>query len=342
MSDEAWLPPEQTATRKWPVVGERAPTPEALDPARWRLTVGGLVERPHDYAQAELRALCDREVRADLHCVTRWSRRDMVFTGLPLAALLEVAKPRPEARYVRFTAYSPRAHDTGLPIEVARADTWLVHSADGAPLTVEHGAPLRTLTLGRYLYKSLKWVRSVELLSAPALGYWERTDGYHENADPWPGTERYVSGSVTPEALARFRGATDLSGHRGRTLRGLDLRGWRPATRALSGLALKDCDLRGADLSGCDLRGTNLTMARLAGARLDDADLTGADLEGAWLAGASLRRACLRGAFLTAATLFEPGEGPAADVTGALFGGATGLLEDALAWLARQPVGEGP
>lgn len=333
------LPPDQVATRKWPVVGERAPSPEGLDLEAWRLTVGGLVEAPRSYTLAEIRSLGTRTLTADLHCVTRWSRFGMAFGGLPLSDLLEAARPLPEATYVRFVAYSERHHDTGLPLDVARRDTWLVHSAEGAPLTVEHGAPLRTLTVGRYLYKSLKWVRAIELLPAPALGYWEREDGYHEGADPWPGTQRYATGSVPPEVLARFRAATDFSPFRGKTVRGLDLRRWRPATTDLSRLALKDCDFRGADLSGCDLRGANLTMGNFRGARLDGADLTGADLEGAFLAGANLRGADLGLTYLTGASFFDGPEGAPedlADVTGARFEGAMGLLEGPLTWLVRQ------
>ena len=43
------LPPRQQATRKFPVVGERAPTPEALDVHQWRLRVTGEVEQPQTW-----------------------------------------------------------------------------------------------------------------------------------------------------------------------------------------------------------------------------------------------------------------------------------------------------
>ncbi len=337
----AWLPPDQTATRKWPVVGERAPLPACLDLDGWTFEVRGLVRRPLAISPKALIARGTATLTTDLHCVTRWSRREMTFTGLPIASLLAEAEPLAEATYVRFVSFSPRAHDTGLPLEVARRDTWLVHAAEGEALSVAHGAPLRTVTVGRYLYKSLKWVRRIELLAEPRLGYWEREDGYHENADPWPGDQRYVGGSLPPDQLARFRTATDFAPWRGRTLRGLDLRGFRPATRDLAGLALKDCDLRGAVLDDCDLRGANLTMARLAGARLLRADLTGADLEGAWLAGADLSGACLRGTSLNGTTFFEP-DGSAARLDGARFAGATGLLESQAAFVLASGLAEPP
>jgi uncharacterized protein YjbI with pentapeptide repeats len=177
----------------------------------------------------------------------------------------------------------------------------------------------------------------IEVLDAPQLGWWEREDGYHDNADPWPGDERYVTGAVRPEVSARLRDATDLAPYRGRTLRGLDLQGWRPRSLDLRGLQLKDCDLRGADLSGCDLRGANFTLSNLRGAVLVDCLAEGVDLEGAWLMGADLRRADMRCASLNGTTLFAPDEA-FAQVDAARFEGAAGLLEPQLAWLAGQPV----
>ena len=114
------LPPGQTATRKFPVVGETAPPPEALDLAAWRLTVDGLVERPLSLSHAEVLALPQSELVADIHCVTSWSHLGMRLQGVPLAVVLDLAAPAPEARFVRFEAYSARRHDTSLPLDLAR------------------------------------------------------------------------------------------------------------------------------------------------------------------------------------------------------------------------------
>ncbi|MCB9553649.1 MAG: molybdopterin-dependent oxidoreductase [Myxococcales bacterium] len=334
-----WLPPDQIATEKFPVVGERHPRPEALDPERWSLTLDGLVTRPLVLAWADYLALPHRELVMDIHCVTRWSRRATRFTGIPLAELLDRAEPLPAAAFVRFVAWSERDHDTGLPLALAREATWLVHAADGAPLAVEHGGPLRTVTPGRYFYKSLKWIRRVELCAAPALGYWERTDGYHDNADPWPGDERFIAGSLRPAELDALRRGDQLARWRRQTVRGADLRRWDPPTRALGALLLKNCDLRGAHLAGADLRGANFSLSDLRGADLRDADLRGADLEGANLAGADLRGADLRDTALTATSFYL---GDAADprepalVAGLRHDGATGLLEGIAEWLAGQ------
>lgn len=331
--DASWLPPDQVPTRKWPVVGERGPSAAALDPATWHLEVSGAVVRPLHFNAAAVAAWPSQAFTTDVHCVTRWSRRAMTFEGRRLAELLDAAAPLPDACTVRFVAWSEREHDTTLPLDEARARCWLVHRAEGAPLPPEHGGPLRVVTEGRYFYKSLKWVRRIELLTEHRLGYWEREDGYHDHADPWPGDERYISGSLKPASRERFLAAADLAPYRTTTLRKVDLSGWQPATRDLRDLKLKGCDLRGAVLAGCDLRGINLSLSDLRGADLRGADLRGADLEGAWLQGADLRDADLRDAALTAATFEHGGQG--ARLAGARLEGASGLLEDQAAYVAR-------
>jgi DMSO/TMAO reductase YedYZ molybdopterin-dependent catalytic subunit len=323
------VPPGQVLTRRFPVVGERAPAPGAA----WRLEVDGLVARPLSLALDQALALPGGTLRMDVHCVTGWTRRAMTFQGAPLAALLERAGPLPAARFVRFVARSERDHDTSLPLEIARG-AWLAHGADGAPLSPEHGGPLRLVTPGRYFYKSLKWLRRIELLAEDRLGYWERESAYHNGADPWPGDQRYRTGSLDPARLARLRAAADFSrwrGPRGLVL-GADLRGWAPATLALGAVALKACDLRGAQLGGADLTGANLTRSDLRGADLSGADLRGADLEGANLEGADMTGADLSGAALTAAHFVG------ARVGGLRLAGAWGLLEDQEAWLRAQGV----
>ncbi|MEE8524488.1 MAG: molybdopterin-dependent oxidoreductase [Thermoanaerobaculia bacterium] len=327
------LPPGQTATRKFPVVGEKVPAAGAVDLARWRLIVDGRVARPLDLGWEDLIALPQSDLVADIHCVTGWSQRAMRFGGLPLRRLLDRSRPLADARFVRFTAYSDHSHDTSLPLDLALEDTWLVHSFDGEPLAAEHGYPLRTVTPSRYFYKSLKWVRRIELLTDDRLGTWERESAYHNRGDPWAGDERFTSGSVDPVKLERFRNAAAFDRFRGsrKVMLGLDLRDWQPEHRDLRDLHLKNCDLRGARLAGCDLRSSNLSLSDLRQASLAGADLRGADLEGADFAGADLTDADFRGTLLSATRFFErrPDGGLlAAKVDGLLLEGSSGLLEE--------------
>lgn len=334
------LPPGQVETRKFPVVGERQPPPAALDLDRFRLEVEGLVARPLSLRYEDVLALPQSTLRADIHCVTGWSHFGMTLTGTPLDTVLARAEPTAEARFVRFIAHSDRDHDTSLPLDVARADTWIVHSRDGAPLAPEHGFPLRTVTPSRYFYKSLKWLRRIELLADDVQGFWERESSYHDIGDPWAGDQRFHTGSVAPEKIARFRNATSFARFRGikRMMIGVDLMGWSPRSRDLGNLFLKRCDLRGADLRDADLRGANLSLTNLRDADLSRADLTGADLEGADFVGADLTGANLEDCALSATRFcetLEDGTVVGAKVAGLRHRGAFGLLESQEAYLAK-------
>ncbi|MDR3415701.1 MAG: molybdopterin-dependent oxidoreductase [Nevskia sp.] len=335
-----WLPPGQASTAKFPLVGEAEPAP-GLDEAGWRLQVGGLVSRPLELDLTQLLALPQQERSIDIHCVTGWSRRDVTMRGVPLATLLEGAGVSPQACFVRFVAHSLRGHDTSLPLPLALADTWLVHWMDGAPLPREHGGPVRTVTPGRYFYKSLKWLARIELLAADAPGYWERESAYHNEADPWR-EQRFDQARVaTAGETRRLREAEDFAPFRGRVLLKARLGGWRPRSLDLKGLQLKYCSFRGAVLAGADLRGANLSLGNFEGADLRGCDFGGADLEGASFAGADLRGASLVDTALSATRFFRDfggGQRLAAKVEGLRLERARGLLEDQAEFLRNAGV----
>lgn len=320
------LPPGQIETKRFPIVGERRPSP---DISAWTLSIGGLVADPRSLTLDEYMALEHRQITFDIHCVTSWTRRDSSFRGVPVAELVD---PLPTARFVSFTAYSERDHHTSLPVEFALQHSWVVHEFEDEPLTVEHGGPVRVVTPGRYFYKSIKWLKGMELLAEDRLGWWEVNSSYHNNGDPAPGDQRFTTGSLRPEQLARFVAADNLDKYRGRVMIGLDLRDWEPRTRDLRRLHLKNCDLRGIDLSGADLRVCNLSLSDLSGADLAGADLVGSDLEGADFTSANLTGADLSETALSA-TRFDD-----ARVEGARFASAWGLLEGQVSYLRSRGV----
>lgn len=331
------LPPGQIETRRFPIVGERAPSRDlAEDPDSWQLEVTGLVSDPLDIDLASFLARAARDIRFDIHCVTSWTRFDTTFTGMPLADILDEAGSEERARFASFTAYSERDHHTSLPLDVALESSWLVHSVDGGPLALEHGGPVRVVTPGRYFYKSLKWVRRIELLAEDRPGWWEESSSYHNNADPSTGTERFTTGSLRPSQLLRFQEAGSYDKYRSRVMLGLDLRAWQPQTRDLSRLHLKNCDLRDVDLSHADMRGCNLSLSDLRRADLTGTDLSGSDLEGADFSGANLTNADLSGCALSA-TRFASESGEAG-VSGLILEGSWGLVEDQEAFLDSRGV----
>ncbi|HEU4916379.1 MAG TPA: molybdopterin-dependent oxidoreductase [Acidimicrobiia bacterium] len=329
------LPPGQIETKRFPIVGERSPSHELSDPQRWRLEIVGLVHHPISLDLDTFLTRADRELVFDIHCVTSWTRFGARWTGLPLRDLLAEAKPLEDARFVSFEAYSERGHHTSLPLSLARDDCWLVHAFEGAPLEVGHGGPVRVVTPSRYFYKSLKWVKRIALLAEDRPGWWEAGSFYHNNADPWAGDERFTSGSIRPDQVARFVAAPNYDKYRGRVMMGLDLRAWVPSSLDLRRLYLKNCDLRGVSLPGADMRESNLSLSDLRGADLRRANLAGSDLEGVNFAGADLSEADLSGSALSA-TRFVDGSG-AAHLEGAIFEDSFGLVEEQEEFVGRTP-----
>jgi hypothetical protein len=298
--------------------------------------VRGEVEKPFDLDLPSFLALPQKPVRFDIHCVTSWTRFDTEFSGMPLRDILDGAGVTPSARFVSFTAYSDRDHHTSLPLDVALGSSWLVHQVDGQALDPGHGGPVRVVTPGRYFYKSIKWIKRIDLLAEDRPGWWEENSSYHNNADPTTGSERFTSGSLRPEQLARFVAAGSYDKYRGRVMLGLDLRDWVPANKNLTRLYLKNCDLRGVDLSGADLRGCNLSLSDFRGANLAGADLSGSDVEGANFAGADLTDVDFSDSALSATRFIDGGQ--EARVMGMDISGTWGLVEEQEEFLASEGV----
>ncbi len=185
-SERVRVPPGQFVTNGWPVLHYGA-VPR-FDPKTWTFRVWGLVEQPIELSYDEFRQLPTVEVVADIHCVTRWSKLGMSWEGVPARYLLELVRPKPEARFV--IAHAEHGFTANLPLEALDDDdVLLAHRADGHDLTPEHGWPLRLVVPKRYFWKSAKWLRGLELTAEDHPGFWEQ-NGYNNNADPWK-EERY-------------------------------------------------------------------------------------------------------------------------------------------------------
>ena len=175
------LPPGQIVTRKWPVL--HSGTVPAVDLTRWRFAVRGVVDRPYELTWDELQTLPKRETACDIHCVTRWSRYDNLFAGVPVQELLSRAGVRPEGRFA--LVHAEQGFTTNLPLaDLDRPENLLALTHDGEPLTPEHGGPVRLLVSHLYFWKSAKWLKGLEILEEDYPGFWEQ-NGYHMRGDPW-------------------------------------------------------------------------------------------------------------------------------------------------------------
>jgi DMSO/TMAO reductase YedYZ molybdopterin-dependent catalytic subunit len=186
--DPARLPPGQYLTEKWPVLHAGSAATYPADLAGWDFRVWGEVERPLTLTWAELVGLPQVEVTQDIHCVTRWSRFDTSFEGIHWRELARLCRPLPSARFA--VAWAEHDFTTNVPLASLEDDLALLAThADGEPLTLDHGYPLRLVVPGKYFWKSAKWLRGIELRGDDQPGFWERY-GYSNDADPWK-EERY-------------------------------------------------------------------------------------------------------------------------------------------------------
>ena len=184
--EEKRLPPGQIVTVKWPVL--HYGTVPKVDLATWRFRVWGAVEQPFEITWDELMALPRQETVCDIHCVTRWSRYDNVFGGIPVRSIVQRAKVKPEARFV--LVHAEQGYSTNVPLsDLDRPANLLALTHNGSDLDPEHGGPARLLIPHLYLWKSAKWVRGFEFLEEDYPGFWEQ-NGYHKRGEPWA-EERY-------------------------------------------------------------------------------------------------------------------------------------------------------
>jgi DMSO/TMAO reductase YedYZ molybdopterin-dependent catalytic subunit len=183
------VPPGQYRTEKFPVL-HYGSVPRT-DLTTWDFRVWGEVDSPFTLTWEQFRALPRKTVHTDIHCVTRWSKLDTDWEGVPIQEILALAQLRPAARFV--VAHAEQGYTANLPLEVLDDDdVLLADTFGGKPLELEHGYPLRLLVPKRYFWKSAKWIRGLELIAQDRLGFWERY-GYNNDADPWK-EERFSDG----------------------------------------------------------------------------------------------------------------------------------------------------
>jgi hypothetical protein len=134
----------------------------SVDPDRWRLTVTD-AQGSRELTLLQLATFATR-VRATLDCTSGWySQQD--WTGVPLATLLRRG-PGAQSVYVHsVTGYWVRfpIHDLDLLL--------LATGVGGAPLSSNHGFPVRVVAPGRRGYWWVKWVDRIELQATPS--WWQ-------------------------------------------------------------------------------------------------------------------------------------------------------------------------
>lgn len=187
-SKQGRLPPGQYLTEKFPIL-HYGGVPK-FDPQTWDFKIWGLVENPIRLSWDEFVTLPTTEVVTDIHCVTRWSKFDTKWRGVPWHWVMETAQPKPEAQYIML--HSEYNYTANVPLADCLSDpyTMLAYQYNNLPLEPDHGYPLRFLLPHLYFWKSAKWLRGIEFMSNDRAGFWEGY-GYHMHGDPWR-SERFA------------------------------------------------------------------------------------------------------------------------------------------------------
>jgi len=153
----------------------------------YRLVVDGAVEHRQAFSLAQLQKMNQTTQITRHDCVEGWSAVGK-WSGVRLSDLLDVVKPRSDARYVVFHCMD--TDEQGTPYyesldmhQAAHPQALLALRLNDAPLDSKHGAPLRLKVPTQLGYKNAKWVNHIELVGSFANiamgngGYWE-DEGY--------------------------------------------------------------------------------------------------------------------------------------------------------------------
>lgn len=183
-----------------------------VDAATWTLSIGGCVRRPLTLRLGGLRARDARTLAVTMECAgngrARLAPRPLSqpwlheavgtaeWTGVPLAAVLDEARPGDGAKEIVFTGLDRgieggvvQDYERSLPLDEARRDdVLLAYEMNGVALLPQHGFPLRLVVPGWYGMASVKWLTSITVIEDDFTGY-QQSEGYRLLSSPEdPGT----------------------------------------------------------------------------------------------------------------------------------------------------------
>ncbi len=175
---------------------------QALPIRPWTVAIDGLVEKPFEIGIDDLLAKMPLQERLYRHrCVEAWSMA-VPWSGFPLKALVELAKPLASAKYVKLVSFHnpevasgqsapwyPWPYVEGVTIEEASHDlAFLVTGMYGKPGPKQNGAPLRIALPWKYGFKSSKGLVRFEFTDQRPVSFWEeiqpREYGFWANVNP--------------------------------------------------------------------------------------------------------------------------------------------------------------
>jgi sulfoxide reductase catalytic subunit YedY len=167
----------------------------------WTVKFEGMVEQEREVDIDTLIRAMPLEERLYRHrCVEAWSMA-VPWTGFPLKALVDYAKPLASAKYVRMQTFQndeapgfgqvfyPWPYVEGLTMAEATNElAFMVTGLYGKPVPRQNGAPLRLVTPWKYGFKSIKSIISISFTDERPVSFWEQLQsseyGFWANVNP--------------------------------------------------------------------------------------------------------------------------------------------------------------
>jgi sulfoxide reductase catalytic subunit YedY len=175
---------------------------QALKLRPWTIKIDGMVEKAQEIGIDDLIRKMPLEERLYRHrCVEGWSFA-VPWSGFPLAALVDLARPLGSAKYLRMETFMdpatapeqrkffyPWPYVEGLTMAEAGNDlAFLVTGMYGKPAPKQDGAPLRLAVPWKYGFKSVKSIVHFEFTDKRPKSYWEALQsseyGFWANVNP--------------------------------------------------------------------------------------------------------------------------------------------------------------
>ena len=159
----------------------------------WTVTIDGLVEQEKTVDIDDLLKRMVLEERLyRLRCVEAWSMT-IPWTGFPLKALVDFARPLSSAKYIVFETFKdssmapgqrqvwyPWPYTEGLTMAEATNElAFMVTGAYGKPLAKQYGSPLRLSVPWKYGFKHIKSIVRISFTDERPKTFWE-TLAYNE------------------------------------------------------------------------------------------------------------------------------------------------------------------
>ncbi|HYS56299.1 MAG TPA: molybdopterin-dependent oxidoreductase [Thermoanaerobaculia bacterium] len=142
------------------------------DPENWRLRVEGIAgQPPATLTLSDLKSFPRRDMTTELRCIEGWSIV-VHWTGTRLADLMARFSPPRGTRYVAMESPG-RGYYVGLDmLSAMHPQTLLAYELNGAPLTWQHGAPLRLAVPVKYGYKNIKRIATIRYTDVRPADFW--------------------------------------------------------------------------------------------------------------------------------------------------------------------------